>query len=142
MAENSTLFLETVTKIKFFIAEHPHVAWKEEENAFVVETTEPTGYDVALQDNGSEMILWGGKAHLHVGDAGEAAAAFMWMLTPHVRVCMILRRGWPYKTWFERDEGGTWRSFGTTVYFFNLFARSERVTLQNRYIERGPPPSN
>jgi hypothetical protein len=130
----SALFDSASSMVRKALAKHPEVALVEREGAIKVLAQDPDGFDVEMSDDGDEVVLWAGPYHEHVEEAENAAAAFMWMLTPAYRIVEVLRGKHTKSARLEREVDGKWEYMGATVLALPLFGKRRERVLQNRVL--------
>ncbi|HZH98381.1 MAG TPA: hypothetical protein VEX38_05370 [Fimbriimonadaceae bacterium] len=132
----ATLFQSAVSKVKEALAGHPEVRLVEGDGSIKVEVDDPSGFDVEMVDDRDEISIFAGPYHTHLDDAEDAAAAFLWMLTPTHRIVEVLRGKHRQSARLEREEDGDWVVLGRVV-SLPLFGRKRERVFQNHLL-RGP----
>lgn len=119
-----------------FLAEHRNLDITREGARMTVHGSVPSGFDVAMVDDGHEATIWAHGWHSHYSNPEEAAATFMWLLTPATRIALMMG-GKNILSWkLQWEEDGKWVSGDRGVAFLTFLYpfRRHEVILQNDLI--------
>jgi hypothetical protein len=131
----SDRYSEALARLKEHLALYPQVVLIEKEDAVSVEQADESGYTVEMANDGHLVTINAGPYHDHFDDPEEAAASFMWMLTPLYQVVAHYRNGKIQGALLQTADG---HRLGSVKAKF-IHKATETVVLRNRHI---PAPGN
>lgn len=134
----ATVGQDALQRLDAFLADHPHLTVVREDGSLTVRGKEAGGFDVHMLDDGRVATIFAGGWHEHYNDAEQAAATFMWLLTPKTKIVLSFRGrsqiGWK----LQWDEDGKWMTGGrgTILLPFLFWGPKREETFQNRLLDR------
>jgi hypothetical protein len=124
--------MDTLEEVKSSLAAQEQFKWRIDGNWITVEPSSPDGFSVWITGNGHQWTVGFDGWHQHFDSEFEAVDCFLWGLSGKCRLTVSLRGKFPYKWTAEYEEGGEWRSLGTTALLVFPFWRKKTTEyLQN-----------
>jgi hypothetical protein len=124
--------MDTLVQVKAWLVAQKQLEWRIDGEHITVEPSSPEGFSVWITGNSREWIVGFDGWHEHFDTEAEAVHCFIWGLSGKCRLSVNFRGRFPYKWTVEYEEGGEWRSLGTTgLLVFPFWRRKRSKYLQN-----------